>query len=458
MGYPSSVLAPFSRLLKIPPARRLLSPHQIRFLSKVAKFRTNCSGRRAGKTFALAVWLTEEWASRPGHSSIFGALTTEHAVRIIWDAVDFLNRQLQWGATYNSLDAAWTFPNGFTLYLVGCKDRRQVNHIRGIPKIWRVALDECGQIPDALLEYAVRDVIEPTLADTDGDIALTGTPSDTGVGFYEDQMAKCEARGAHFCATMADNPHLAKPGVEILAEALADRYGGDATNLTYRREYLGHRVQDQGVLIYTIPPLDEFYEPAPRPGGYVTMGLDIGWHDGAGFCVVASRGALPGAHILECYREVEMTLPRIAAVAERLRSKYGVGEIFVDTAGGGGRTLMESLSAQYGLPAVQADKRSRRMRIEQVRSMLDARTLRGSVGGCAQILEEWRGLPWNTDRDNHREGYTDECSDSLQYALGGQGFSLMTSWRPELTHEQEIQKRAKDIQRNRRGGVRGGRR
>ncbi len=451
------MLKPFTRLLRIPPVRRLLAPHQIRFVSKVAKLRTNCSGRRTGKTFALAAWLLEQWAERPGQSSIFGALTTEHAVRIIWDAVDLLNRKLGWGASYNTLDGAWSFPNGFTLYLVGLKDRRQVNHIRGIPKIWRVALDECGQIPDAILSYAVRDVIEPALADTDGDLALTGTPSDTGVGFYEDEMARAEARGAHFCSTMADNPHLARPGAELLAAALADRFSGDATNLTYRREYLGHRVQDTGVLIYTTPPLDEFYEATPRTG-YTTLGLDIGWNDGAGFAVVRSRGALPGAHILETYREAELTLPRIAAIAERMRAKWGVGEIFVDTAGGGGRTLMETLATQYGLPATAADKRSRRMRIEQVRSMLDARTLRGTLGGCGQILEEWRGLPWNLDRDDHREGYVDECTDALQYALQGSGFSLMTSWTPELTPQEEIRKRLQDLQRNRRGGARGGRR
>jgi hypothetical protein len=450
------VLAPLTKLLKIPPARRLLAPHQIRFVSKIAKFRTNCSGRRTGKTFALAVWLTEEWAHRPSQSSIFGALTTEHAVRIIWDAVDYLNRTLQWGATYNTLDGAWTFPNGFTLYLVGVKDRRQANQIRGIPKIHRVALDECGQIPDALLEYVVRDVIEPTLADTDGDLALTGTPSDTGLGFYEDMMARCEARGAHFADTMADNPHLARPGAELLAEALAERFAGDATNLTYRREYLGHRVRDEGVLIYRIPPLDQFYEPTPRPSQYTTLGLDIGWNDGAGFCVVRAREGHPGAHIVESYRERELTLPRIAAIAERMRSQHNVSEIFVDTAGGGGRTLMETLAAQYGLPATAADKRSRRMRIEQVRSMLDARTLTGTLGGCGQVLEEWRGLPWNLERDDHREGYVDECTDALQYALQGQGFTLQTSWEPALTPEQEIRKRLADVQRNRRG--RGGRR
>lgn len=451
------MLAPLTRLLKVPEARRILVPHQLAFLACTAKLRTNCSGRRSGKSFSVVLWLVEEWAKRPGQSSIFAALSQEHAVRIAWDVIEYLNRELRWGAVYNATDGTWTWPNGFTLYFMGIKDRRSVNFIRGVPKIHRVALDECGQVPDALLEYAVRDVIEPTMVDTGGDICLTGTPSDVGVGFYEDSCAKAETQGAHFCATAADNPHLAMPGQEFLDYMLRERFGGDATNATFRREYLGHRVQDEGVLIYRVPPLDEFYEPTPPRGNYTTLGLDIGWNDGFGFAVVRSRAPHPGVHVVETYREAELTLPRAAAIAERMRVQHGVGEIFVDTAGGGGATVMNTLATSYGLPAKAADKRARRMRIEQVRTMLDGRTLRGTLGGCPQLLEEWRGLPWNLEHDNHREGYVDEVNDALQYALGGAGFTQLTSWQPEPTYEQTYAKRVAEIQRGRARG-RAGRR
>lgn len=457
----SGVLRPFTKLLKVPPVRLLLDPHQVRFVAKKAKLKTNCSGRRTGKTYSSVGWLVEEHASRPNQSAIFAALTTDHAVRIAWDAIEEINRRLHLGGVYTATPSpVWTWPNQYKLYLVGLKDLRQANHLRGIPKIWRIVIDECGQIPDALLEYAVRNVIQPALADTDGELALTGTPADTGLGFYEDQMVACEARGAHFCDTMADNPHLAKPGAELIAEMLRENYGGDAENATFRREILGHRVRDEGVLVYRLPPLDEFYEPTPvlRPSSYVSLGIDIGWNDGVGFAVAQARETEPGAHVRFVYREPEMTLPRIAAVAERLRVQHQVVDIFVDTAGGGGRTLMETLSAQYGLPAQAADKRNRRMRIEQLRSMLDGRTLRGTVGATGQLIEELRGIPWNGDRDDHREGYIDETTDALQYALQGSGFSFGTSWTPELTPEQEVRKRMAEVQRNRRRGRTSGRR
>lgn len=456
------MLRPFTKLLKIPPVRLLLAPHQIRAVSKQAKLKTDCSGRRTGKTYQSVAWLLEEQAHRPRQSAIFAALTTDHAVRIAWDAIEEINRRLRLGGVYTaSPSPVWTFPNGYKLYLVGLKDLRQANHLRGIPKIWRIVVDEAGQIPDALLEYAVRNVIQPALADTDGELWLTGTPSDTGIGFYEDQMAYCEARGSHTCHTMADNPHLAKPGAELIAEMLRENYGGDASNPTFRREILGHRIRDVGVLVYQLPPsLDDWYEPTPLlfPGSYVTMGIDIGWNDGVGFSVVQARTPQPGAHVRYVYREAEMTLPRIAAVAERLRVEHQVSEIFVDTAGGGGRTLMETLAAQYGLPAQPADKRNRRMRIEQLRSMLDSRTLRGTLGTTGQLLDEFRGIPWNEDHDDHRDGYVDETVDATQYALQGSGFSFSTRWEPVLTPQQEMAKKLEEVRKNRRRARSSGRR
>ncbi|HET6344246.1 MAG TPA: hypothetical protein VFH51_04895, partial [Myxococcota bacterium] len=291
-----------------------------------------------------------------------------------------------------------------------------------------------------------------------GDIALLGTPADTGVGFYEDEMTRCSEAGSHFCWTAAQNPHLAMPGDRFIAEALEKRFGGNANNATFRREYLGHRVQEEGVLIYNAPPLDEFYEDAPPHGNYTAMGIDVGWGDGFGFVVLRARDPEAGVHVMDCYREAELTLPRAAAIAERFRTTYDVSEIFVDSQGFNGSTICNTLAQSYGLPCVPADKRARRMRIEQVRTMLDARTLRGTAGKCAQLLEEWRGLPWNTERDNHREGYVDEVNDALQYALQGSGFHQLTSWQVEETPEQVYQKRIAAVQRARHLRIRGGRR
>jgi hypothetical protein len=461
------MLAPFSRLLRVPETRKLCTRKQLRFLVCKAKLRTDCSGRRTGKSFVVQIWLVEEWASRPGESSIFMALSQEHAIKIGWETIRELNERLQWGAVYNGTDGTWTWPNGFTLYYMGCKDKRSANFVRGVPKIHRLAVDECGQIPDVLLQYLIVDVVEPTMADTDGDVCMTGTPSDVNEGFYEETMKECEALGAHFTGDARDNPHLKIPGAEFIARALKKRFGGNERNATFRREYLGERVQEEGILVYPRPIESLFYEPTPGEWNYTAMGIDIGWSDGWGFTVVRAREANPGAHIVWAQRESHVLLPRAAAIAERLRVEHGVSEIFVDSAGGGGRTICETLSASYGLDCEPADKRARRMRIEQVRTMLDAGTLRGTRGACDQLMGtpgeikatgEWAGIPWNLERNDHREGYVDECTDGLQYALQGQGFTHLTEWKVEDTPEQEYAKRVAQVMRNKRNRVRAGRR
>lgn len=454
------MLSPFTRLVHLPETRKILTPKQLRFMACKAKLRTDCSGRRTGKSFVVMVWLVEEWRDRPGQSSIFMALNKDHAEKLGWDTIYQLNRKFQWGAVWNGQDGTWTWPNGFTLYYMGCNDRRTANLVRGVPKIHRFAVDECGQIPDALLRYLIVDVVEPTMADTDGDICMTGTPSDVNEGFYEDTMRRTEAAGAHFTGDARDNPHLAIPGAEYIARALRERFGRDASNATFRREYLGERVQEEGILIYRMPPEDQFYEPTPPSYLYTSMGIDIGWSDGWGFTVVRCRKDNPGAHIVWAQREERVLLPRGAAIAARLIQEYDVTETFVDSSGGGGRTICETLSGSYGLDCEPADKRARRLRIEQVRTMLEARTLKGTRGACDQLCGvpgsptrsgEWAGLPWNEDRDDHREGYVDECTDGLQYALQGSGFSHLTDWELEETPEQVYWRRVQERRNAARG-------
>jgi hypothetical protein len=448
------VLKAFSRYANVPDARRILDPHQLRFLEPRGNFRTNCSGRRAGKTFSILIWLVEQWRSRPGQCSAFLALTVEHARRIGWEQFRELNQRMGWGFEEHTVKDCWVAPNGFTLYYGGAKDRPQANRWRGIPKMHRVCVDECGQYPETLLKYLIEDCLEPALMDTNGDLAMVGTPSDVGVGFYEDRMQLAEKLGMHFCATVADNTHLTRPGAEILAEVLREKFKGDATNVTYRREYLGHRIADAGVIIYKPGAASILYASPPDPRNLTYMGIDIGWHDGFGFSVVRTRAPLPGVHVLRAFAQSEIMLGRAAAIAEGLRREHNVAQIFVDTAGGGGRTLAETLSGEYGLPCTSAKaghKEPRKMRIEKMRNALAGGYMTCAGGDATRMLEdEWKVLPWaDATKMDHRPGYADECTDATQYASLGSGIIWTTTWEAEKTSAQLHQERIEQIRRER---------
>lgn len=442
-----SILQAFS----IPDAYRGLTPEQIGYVMHPAKRRTNHSGRRSGKTYSVLRWLVAEWDTRPGQTALFVATSQGHAMAIGWEAFRILARDMGWKVEPNKATGAFVFPNGFQLVFDGAKDRPAADRLRGWPKIWRVNIDECGAFSDEMLQYLVQSVIEPTLADTNGDLSLSGTPSPLGEGFYDDAM---DLYGADFCWDARSNPHLAISGQEYFEQVL-EKNGWTVDHPTFRREYLGERVKDNSVMIY--PVKFEVFEPPPAEG-YTTLGVDIGWDDGFGFVAVRARQDQPGVHVLEAFAESHMGFGRAAAVMDRMRRDYKVSEIFIDTAGGGGRTLCESFAMHCNLPAKPVHKAGIRNQIELVRSLLAAETLKGTRGKSEQLWGEMRRLPWDDKRQKHREGYADECVNALQYALTGPGFSVLTPWEEEKTKEQqywdEIEKRKQQAMRERRAGRR----
>lgn len=435
----------------IPDAYRGLTTEQIAYVMNPAKRRTNHSGRRSGKTYSVLRWLVAEWDSRPGQTSVFVATSQGHAMSIGWETFRILARDMGWKVEPNKAVGGFTFPNGFQLIFDGAKDRPSADRLRGWPKVWRVNIDECGAFSDEMLQYLVQSVVEPMLADTNGDLSLSGTPSPLGEGFYDDAM---DLYGADFCWDARSNPHLAIKGEDFFEQVLANN-GWKPDHPTFRREYLGERVKDSSVMIYKVGY--EPYEPPPREG-YTAMGVDIGWDDGFGFSVVRQRAGQPGVHVMEAIAESHMGFGRAAAVMDKLYREYKVSEIFVDTAGGGGRTLCESFALHYNLPAKPVKKAGVRNQIELVRSFLSAETMKGTRGKTEQLWGELRRMPWNDDRDGHREGYQDECINATQYALTGAGFTGLTNWEEEKTQEQkywdEIEARKRRAVAERNGGKR----
>jgi hypothetical protein len=370
-----------------------------------------------------------------------------------WETFRALNDRFKWGFVPNVGDKAWYAPNGFALRFAGAKDRNEANRLRGVPKLHRIVLDESGVWPDALLRYTWEACLRPTLLDTGGDGALIGTPNETGVGFYEDMMTRCDAAGAHFVWNATSNPHLAKPGEYALSEVLSEDFAGDSTNTTYRREYLGERIKAAGILIYEYG--QEIWDSViPNSRNYTALGVDIGWHDGFGFTAVRSRDPLPGVYVLEAHAESYINFERAAALIMKMMQEWRVAEVFVDSSGGGGSTICNSFSEQYGIPSSPVKKAGIRMQIEQVRSLLASQTLKANRTRASMLADEFTHLPWCEEHKKHREGFADECVNALQYALTGKGFQFNTTWQNEPSEEdlREREERAAiDRARRRRG-------
>lgn len=115
-----------------------------------------------------------------------------------------------------------------------------------------VVADEASRIS----ETAIEDVIEPTLADEDGDLLAISTPKGKNWFYREFQRGRTDMRDvAAFQAPTTANPN---PRIRMAAERARIRFGDDSD--TYRQEWLAEFV-DSGALVW-LPEWVTRYDPA----------------------------------------------------------------------------------------------------------------------------------------------------------------------------------------------------
>lgn len=416
-------------------------------------------GRRGGGSFVVAAWLLEEFHKWPGRTSMFIALTIEHAVSILWPTLIQLDAKYGLGITFKSGSGGYsaTLPNGYKILVSGAKDKVQVERMRGkAGGLRRVAIDESGSFiaHDEQFRYMIQSVLRPQFMDTfhlgGGQMILCGSPGLDPMGFF---FEKCTGRthegkpvrpwSTHHW-TALDNPHVDARGYFIeeipdhildgtSPEAMVDeilalqgvplddaRWAAVLCRLSnqFRREYLADWVRDTESLVYVpgernlLP--DGFELPGDTPWR-VTIGCDIGWGDGNGFAVAAKSLRSRDVVLLEAYYLPDLDTSQVADELLRLKAKWRSGEIYVDTGGSGDQRLADL--ENYGVIAQAAGKGEKKPRIEYVRALMKTGSLKIRVDHCAQALTEWSALPWSEDRQTHREGFVDDVADAVLMAV-----------------------------------------
>jgi len=169
-----------------------------------------------------------------------------------------------------------TFTNGS---VINFRSTKNPENIRG-HKAHRVILDEAAYISDS----TVANVVEPMLADFDGDLWKISTPFGKNhfykswkLGMENNAMIEGRRNFASFTFTSLDNPHISKNYITRKAE----EYG--ATSIIYRTEYLAQFVDDQNTVFpwdliqSSIDETIQLRECAQQYHSY-TIGVDIAKH------------------------------------------------------------------------------------------------------------------------------------------------------------------------------------
>lgn len=424
------------------------NPKQLAFVRDKKKRKTALCGRRGGKTTGIAGWLYQGCVDKPGTRQVYIGLTRGSARQVLWDGIlkDMVRTYgLPLRETMRDGQIILQHANGSSIWIAGCDDKRELDKFRG-QKYYRVNIDEVQGFPEELLKPLVEDVLEPALADYNGDISLTGTPGAIDVGYFHAASTGLIPGWSSHHWDIRDNPHFQGPPVEgdhanraeeILSIKRSDLGGEESP--TYQREWLGKWVHDAGALVYPITQDNSWYPandatPYGLPPGEYTFGLgvDLGFGErSTAFVLAAYRRGTGEVYILKAYTRSRLIPTAVAAhvqaIRERVRNETGHGlRVLVDE-GALGKGYAEQMRSM-GVSCEPAEKTQKRAFQEYVGGIIRARQLLVNFSECQELLAETRKLQFDPETAEEDERYTRHCCDAMLYIVRG----LFPRYSPEL--------------------------
>jgi hypothetical protein len=403
-----------------------LHPKQAEFVKSKAKRKAALCTRRAGKTWGEFAWLYDGAANNPGTRSAYVTLTRSKARQIVWDQVVAKMRSLfKLPVQLRQRDGQLMIelPNGSSIWLVGCANRAEAAKLRGEPLL-RVVVDEAQAFPD-WLKSMVEEDIEPSLMDLQGELALTGTPSPTAVGFFYDVTTGLEPGWETHHWSVLDNTALPHAG-EYLADLRA-RHGWTELTPSYRREWLGEWVDDPDALVYPftyktnqwVPDGDG--NPFGLPDGEYSFGLgvDLGFGENStAFTLAAKVRDLGKVYLLKSYTRSRMIPTAVAAhvqsIRELVRQKTGSGLAVVVDEGALGAGYAEQMRSM-GVNCEAAEKKNKRAFQDYVSGLIQSGAVQVDYGACRELIDEAKKLQFDPDTGKEDERYRRHNCDSALY-------------------------------------------
>jgi hypothetical protein len=399
-------------------------------------------GRRGGKSHALARRLLRAGQKHPGSTSVYITLTRGKARQILWDdCLAELNGRQGLGLRIVHQDSLLYIyqPNGSRIWLVGVDDKAQVEKIRG-GKYAEVVIDEAMAMPDYLREL-VLDSTEPALMDLQGACVLAGTPCAQMAGYFFEVTTGANPQTVQWPThhmTMRDNPYLAH-AEEYLASKLAQDYGNNPENPSFRREYLGEWVEDIGALVYPFTWERNSWTPSGEgpyglpPGEYsYGLAIDLGYGENStAFVFGAKRKDAGQVYILRAYTESRWRPTQIAAHVKNLKEKLlavtgGSSLRVIIDEGGLGKGYSDQMN-ELGVGSEAAEKSNKRAYQDYVQGLIESSSVKVHFGECRPLIDEARKLQFDAETGKEDERYLNHACDAFLYLTR----SFFPLYRPE---------------------------
>jgi len=431
-----------------------LFPQQRSIVTNGAFVSVWLAGRRYGKSVGASRWLLDGCFEKPGTAQLYTSKTRLHAKQVIWGELkralairgfERVAREPRGPMEYsrNDTELALSFANGSTVHLLGLNSVGEADKIRGIMKLYRKFIDECGATKPSVLEYAADECLEPASIDMEGPTIYAGTPGKSWHGYWFQLSGPGRTvKDPLFRGTMFDNPHL--PHAARLAAEIKKRHGWADDHPTWVSEYLGQWAHDADSLPFPWDPVDSAPAlPEYRSAWRYVLAIDVGQVNASGYTLWAAHDNDPADWIVSSWRRENQLIDSMAADIRKTWGEVGRCRVVMDT-GGMGKQHAEELRRRKGIPVEAAEKRDKASALRVLRDQILSHRVKVLDGKRNDaIRDDFAVARWNDERTDIEENRKDPTShlDAAHAALYGHRALrnyLYADEEPELSPDEVI--------------------
>ena len=386
-----------------------LSEPQRAVATSKKRFRTAIFGRRSGKT-TLAIREMLRFASKPNQTVWYVSPSYRMSKEIVSDRLRKMLTDLRWLVKYNESELTAYLKNGSIITLKGSEN---FDSLRG-RAINFLVLDEVADIKPA----AFYEVLRPSLADTQGECLLLGTPKGKSNWSYDlFNMPAIDPNWGSWQTTTLEGGFVAPEEIEEAKNLLDARTFEAEFNASFISS--GNKIfynfdRDRNVVPWTLPVPKILY-----------LGQDFNYSPNT--CVIGVNTG-NGIHIID---EIKLMTSNTNEMVDEIKTRYPHHKIFTfpDPAGrqnktsAGGRTDISILEDAGFIVKAPRKHTPVRDTVNAVNSLL--LNANGEVRLCVDPRCKWTIEAM--DRWNYKEGTSipdkdnghDHFSDTVRYLIDG---------------------------------------
>lgn len=384
-----------------------LSNWQTQVIDDTHRFKVINCGRRAGKSFLVAIKLLDFASSNPKSISWYISPNYKQSKSIMWTMLRDIVPQRGIAKT-NETELKIELKNGSQIILKGAEDP---DSLRGV-RIDFAVFDEV-----AFMDKwdNVWKVIRPTLVDSKADCWFISTPN--GFNHFKELYEKVDVDWKSFHFTSYDNPfldlkELEKTREEMDEDSFAQEFMGEFRKMTG----LIYKGFSRDTHMVDIPTLDSSYT--------FTRTLDFGFVHKTALIYFAENSTGDAIYAYDGIYQSDLTIPQIADVVRTKDSGKYINNPVADSARPDSIQELENMGVHFN--AVEKNPDSVATGIMQVAELLKIRKDTGKPTlmfskNLTWIADEFERYRWmeNKSADNTMKEtplkVNDDAMDTIRY-------------------------------------------